>query len=217
MAAYIILGMGFGILMDDKGYAPVLSVGSSILIYAGSMQYVAVSLLTDGVSLWYAALMTLMVNARHLFYGIAMIIKYKDMGLFKPYLIFGLTDETFSLLCEDKEYPKDKKNIRRYCFFVTLFDHLYWIAGTAIGALVGSLIDFDSKGIDFSMTALFVTVFVEQWLTSKEHRFALTGLGSAALCLLIFDSSIFLIPAMILISLMSTVFYLSGNNTERNT
>lgn len=210
MAAYVILGTGFGILMNDRGYGPIWAIVCSVFIFAGSMQYVAVELLAAAVSPLYAALMTLMVNARHLFYGISMISKYKGMGKFKPYLIFGLTDETYSLLCDDKDYPPQKSEAELYCFIVTLFDHSYWVIGTALGAILGSVLNFNSEGIDFSMTALFVTVFVEQWLSSKEHRSALTGLGAAALCLIIFGENSFLIPTMLLITLVLSISYRKG-------
>ncbi len=207
MAAYVILGMGFGILMDDKGYAPVWSIACSVLIFAGSMQYVTVDLLVTAVSPVHAAVMTLMVNARHLFYGISMIGKYKNMGKLKPYLIFGLTDETYSLLCDDRDYPSERKKAELYCFLVTLFDHSYWVLGTVLGAVIGTVMEFNSEGIDFSMTALFVTVFVEQWLTSKEQRSSLTGIGAAVICLVIFGESNFLIPTMLLITLLLSLSY----------
>ncbi len=206
MAAYVILGMGFGILMTDRGYGPVWSIVCSVFIFAGSMQYVTADMLAASVSPLHAAVMTLMVNARHLFYGISMIGKYRDMGPAKPYLVFGLTDETYSLLC-DGDYPDGRKNARLYCLLVTLFDQCYWITGTVLGALIGAVLPFDSTGIDFSMTALFVTVFVEQWLSSKEHRAALTGIGAAALCLVVFGESDFLIPAMLLITLLLSLSY----------
>lgn len=207
MAAYVILGMGFGILMDDRGYGTGWSLVCSVFIFAGSMQYITADLLAAAVSPINAAIMALMVNARHLFYGISMIGKYRNMGKTKPYLIFGLTDETYSLLCNDKDYPPQKKEAELYCFLVTLFDQMYWIIGTLLGALIGAVFNFNSKGIDFSMTALFVTVFVEQWLTSKEQRCALTGIGAAVVCLIIFGESNFLIPTMLLIALIFTISY----------
>ncbi len=214
MAAYVILGMGFGILMDDRGYGPVWSIACSVLIFAGSMQYVTADLLAAAASPLYAAVMTVMVNARHLFYGISMLGKYKNMGKFKPYLIFGLTDETYSLLCDDRDYPAEGKQAELYCFLVTLFDHAYWVIGTALGAVLGTLLQFNSQGIDFSMTALFVTVFIEQWMTAKERRPALTGIGAAAVCLLVFGESRFLIPAMLLITLLLSVSYRKGENSH---
>ncbi len=210
MAAYVILGMGFGILMDDRGYAPGWSILCSVLIYAGAMQYVTADLLATAASPLSAALMTLMVNARHLFYGISMVGKYREMGKAKPYLIFGLTDETYSLLCDGRDWPGDARDARLYCFLVTLFDQCYWVLGTALGAVLGTVLAFNSTGIDFSMTALFVTVFVEQWLTAKERRAALVGVGSAAACLLIFGPERFLIPAMALIVLLLSATYPKG-------
>lgn len=206
MAAYIVLGMGFGILMSDKGYSPLLSIACSLFIFAGSMQYVAVDLFATGASYLSAALMTLMVNARHLFYGISMVMKYKDMHRFKGYLIFGLTDEAYSLLCNDREYlPEEEKEL--YCFLVTAFNQSYWVIGTALGAFIGTAFNFNTEGIDFSMTALFVTVFVDQWMNTKEHTPALVGIGATFLCLVIFGSSSFLIPAMLLITVVLSVPY----------
>ncbi len=208
MAAYVVLGMGFGILMSDKGYGPLWAIACSIFIFAGSMQYVTVDLLAVSAPLVQAAMMTVMVNARHLFYGISMIGKYRNMKKFKPYLIFGLTDETYSLLCDEKDYPSSEpEKAELYCFFVTLFNQCYWVCGTAIGAILGAVFSFNSKGIDFSMTALFVTIFVEQWITSQEHRPALAGLGASMLCLIVFGSSAFLIPAMLLITVLVSVPY----------
>ena len=147
----------------------------SFTIYAGSMQYVAVSLLTSGASLISTALTTLMVNARHLFYGVSMIDKYKGAGAKKPYLIFALTDETYSLLCGEEQ--PEGIDFFWYSFFVSLFNQCYWILGSVLGSALGTLIAFDTAGIDFSMTALFVTVFVEQWITTKNHLPAIAGLA----------------------------------------
>ena len=176
----------------------------SFSIYAGSMQYVAISLLTSGASLISAALTTLMVNARHLFYGVSMIEKYKDAGKKKPYLIFALTDETYSLLCgEDYLEGEDP---HWYAFFISVFNQFYWVAGCVIGSILGAMITFNTAGIDFAMTALFVTVFVEQWLTTKNHLPAVAGLACSIVCLLIFGSDSFLIPTMISITLVLALF-----------
>ena len=200
MAGYIVLGIGFGILLKKAGYGLFWAFLMSFAIYAGSMQYVTVSLLTSGASLISAALTALMVNARHLFYGISMIDKYKDAGKKEPYLIFALTDETYSLLCAD-DYPEGEDK-HWYSFFVSLFDQCYWITGSLIGSILGSVITFNTAGIDFSMTALFVTVFVEQWLTTKNHLPAIAGLLCSIGCLLIFGADNFLIPTMIAITIV---------------
>ena len=198
MAGYIVLGIGFGILLKDAGYGLFWSFLMSLTIYAGSMQYVAVSLLTSGAALITVALTALMVNARHLFYGLSMIGTYKDAGKEKPYLIFSLTDETYSLLCGGDIPEGADRN--RYQFFVSLFNQSYWILGSVLGSLVGTLFPFDTAGIDFSMTALFVTVFVEQWLTSKNHLPAILGLAASVACLVIFGADNFLLPTMITIT-----------------
>lgn len=203
MAGYLVLGLGFGVLLQSKGYGLGWALAMSLLVYAGSMQYVAVDLLAGGASLIAAALMTLTVNARHLFYGISMVERYRDAGPAKPYLIFALTDETYSLVCSG-EVPEGVDR-RGYFFLVSLLDQLYWVAGSAAGTLVGSLLPFDSTGIDFSMTALFLVVMTEQWRASRDHTPALVGLGVSLACLVVFGADNFLIPAMIGITLALTL------------
>ena len=215
MAGYVVLGFGFGIISEEAGYGFLWVLAMSTLIYAGSMQYVTVSLLTSGASLIAVALTTLMVNARHLFYGISMVGKYKVMGKSKPYLIFGLTDETYSLVCNG-ETPKGI-DFKRFSLLVTLFDHAYWIVGSILGALVGSLLSFDSRGVEFAMTALFITVFVEQWKSTKNHIPAISGALISLICLLIFGADGFLIPAMILISLSLAILRPVCEKIEKRT
>lgn len=203
MAGYLVLGLGFGVLLESKGYGVGWAFVMSLVIYAGSMQYVAVDLLAGGASLIAAALMTVTVNARHLFYGISMVERYRDAGPAKPYMIYALTDETYSLVCSGG--VPEGVDQKRYFFLVSLFNHLYWIAGSVAGALVGTVLPFDSTGIDFSMTALFLVVMVEQWRTTRDHRPALVGLGVSLVCLLVFGADDFLIPAMIGIALVLTL------------
>lgn len=203
MAGYIVLGMGFGILLTSKGYSVVWVFLMSLLIYAGSMQYVAVDLLAGGASLISAALMTLMVNARHLFYGISMIDRYKGTGRKKPYLIFSLTDETYSLVCSgDVPAEIDQK---KYFFWVSLLDQSYWVIGSTLGGLIGSMLTFNTAGIDFSMTALFIVVFIEQWKSTRNHASALIGVTVSLVCLLIFGEDNFLIPSMVAITAVLTL------------
>lgn len=201
MAGYIVLGIGFGILLRDAGYGVVWALLMSLFIYAGSMQYVGVGLLTGGASVLTTVITTIMVNARHLFYSISMIGKYRDAGAYKPYLIFALTDETYSLLCDDASGVTD---INCYRFFVSLFNHCYWVAGTLIGSILGKVIPFSVRGIEFSMTALFIASFTEQWLTSRDHIPALTGIICTVLCLVLLGPEKFLIPAMFLITIVLT-------------
>lgn len=195
MAGYIVLGAGFGIVLETKGLGLIWALAMSVFIYAGSMQYVAIELITGGASLITTALTTLMVNARHLFYGISMVDKYKGAGKKKPYLIFALTDETYSLVCSD-ESVKDVNNKYLYYFTVSLLNQIYWITGTVIGSLSGRMINFSTEGIDFALTALFVTIFTEQWISEKNHGPAIAGLASSILCLVVFGKDNFLIPAM---------------------
>ncbi len=203
MAGYVFLGIGFGILIRNAGYGLLAAAAMSLFIYAGSMQFVGVSLLTGGASILTTAITTVMVNARHLFYSISMIGKYKSAGNYKPYMIFALTDETYSLLCDGS--APDGTDPELYRFLVSLFDHSYWVAGSIIGSLLGSVLPFSSAGIEFSMTALFVASFTEQWLTTKDHIPAITGLLGTLLCLVIFGRENFLIPAMLLITLVLTL------------
>lgn len=182
MAGYIVLGMGFGVLLELKGYGVLWAIAMSVFIYAGSMQYVAINLITGGASLIATALMTLMVNARHLFYGISMLDKYKNTGKYKPYLIFALTDETYSLVCSGKIPEGVDRN--KYYFLVSLFDQVYWVVGSVIGSVVGSVLNFNTAGIDFSMTALFLVVFVEQWKSTKGPCKCDRRVAASVVCLM---------------------------------
>lgn len=201
LTGYLVLGFGFGIILKANGFSILLAFAMSFFIYAGSMQYAAISLLTGGASLITTALTTLMVNARHIFYGISMIDRYKNMGLKKLYLIFALTDETYSLVCHDNPNINDKER-GRYYLLVSLLNHTYWVLGTLLGAIAGTIIKFNSEGIDFALTALFITIFLEQWLTSKRHFPAIIGIAISIGSLFIFGADKFLIPAMLIIALL---------------
>lgn len=197
MAGYLVLGMGFGILFESKGYGFIWSLLMSTAVFAGSMQYVAIDLISGGVSLISTALMTVMVNARHLFYGISMVGKFRGAGLKKPYLMFALTDETYSLICS--EPVPEGTDAHTFYFLISLVNQCYWVTGSVAGALLGSLITFETAGLDFAMTALFISIFTEQWLTAKNHLPALIGAGATLLCLILFGADSFLIPAMLVI------------------
>lgn len=203
MAGYLVLGIGFGILLRGAGFGVWYALAMSVFIYAGSMQYVGVGLLAGGASVLSTMLTTVMVNARHLFYSISMIEPYKDAGKYKPYMIFALTDETYSLLCDGK--VPDGVNANRYRFLVSLFNHCYWVTGCVLGSLLGAVLPFSTAGIEFSMTALFIASFTEQWLNTRDHVPALTGLLSTLLCLVLFGPDRFLIPAMLLMTLALTL------------
>ncbi len=198
MTGYVFLGFGFGIVMHRSGYGGLLPIAMSLFIYAGSMQYMAVSLLTGGAGLLTTALTTFVVNARHLFYGISMVNAYKGAGKKKPYMIFALTDETYSLVSRNQ--TPEGISFHGYCLLVSFFDQCWWVGGTILGALAGNLLPINYEGIEFVLTALFVTIFVEQWLSTKNHFPATVGLASTAACLLIFGKDVFLIPSMCLIA-----------------
>lgn len=202
IASYLVLGFGFGVLMVSRGYPFYWAPLTSLMVYAGSMQYVLVDLLTGGVGLLSTAMMTLLINARHLFYGISMLEKYQHAGRKKPYLIFSLTDETYSLLCGQD--PPEVVDRYKYYFDVSSFGHFYWVLGSLIGALAGVALPWDFRGVEFSMTALFVVVFTEQWMTARDRLPAVIGLGSSLVCLLLFGPQQFILPAMGMILLLLT-------------
>ncbi len=208
MAGYVFLGFGFGILLFQSGYGVWWSLAMSLFIYAGSMQYLTVSLLTGGAGLLTAALTTVVVNARHLFYGISMVDAYKGAGRKKPYMIFALTDETYSLVSQN-QVPQGISRLS-YCFLVSLFDQIYWVGGSVLGSLTGSLLPVNYEGIEFALTALFVTIFVEQWLSTKNHAPAIIGVCATLLCLLAFGKDIFLIPSMVIIAAALTALRKTG-------
>lgn len=204
MAGYIILGIGFGLLAHRAGYGFLWVLVMSLFIYAGSMQYVGIGLLAGGASVLTVILTTVMVNARHLFYSISMLRHYGHAGRYKPYLIFSLTDETYSLLCDGK--TPEGADPDRFRFLVSLFNQSYWVLGSVIGSLISGILPFSTAGIEFSMTALFIASLTEHWLTEKNHIPAVTGLLGTLLCLAVFGSGRFLIPAMLLITALLTLF-----------
>ena len=201
MTGYLVLGFGFGMIVKANDYSILLAFAMSFLIYAGSMQYVAINLINGGASFIAIALTTLMVNARHLFYGISMLDKYRNTGKRKPYLIFSLTDETYSLVVRDNNHIPEKEKKNHY-LLVSLMNQTYWVIGSLLGAVAGSVLTFNSKGIDFALTALFLTVFIEQWLTTKNHGPAIIGVLVSVICLVVFGGDSFLIPTMIFITLL---------------
>jgi len=191
---YLFLGIAFGVLLSSKGFHVGWALFMSLTIYAGAMQFVAIGLLIAPFGLLNAFIVTLTVNARHLFYGLSVLEKFKESGKFKPYMIFSLTDETYSLLCAVE--PPENVNRKWFMFFIAVLNHSYWVLGSVLGAVAGSLITFDSTGIDFAMTALFIVIFVEQWESTKQHLPALLGVSISIISLLAFGSEHFIIYAM---------------------
>ena len=203
MAGYIVLGTGFGILLRGAGYGLPWALAMSLLIYAGSLQFVGVSMLTAGASLITGILTSIMVNARHLFYSISMVERYRDAGPYKPYMIFGLTDEVYTLLVDGT--APEGSDPQFFRFLVTLFCHCYWVSGSVLGSVLGTVLPFSTEGIEFSMTALFIAAFTGQWLESGDHIPALTGLLATLICRVVFGPGRFLIPAMVLITAVLTL------------
>lgn len=213
MTGYLFLGIGFGILlMEQAGKGIGWAFAMGLFMFAGSAQYLAVSLLSGGASILSAAIATFLLNARHIFYGISLIDTYKGSGKKKPYLIFALTDETYSLVTQNQ--PPEGMTKHQYCFTVSILDHLYWLAGCVLGSLAGAYIPISFEGIDFVLTALFVTMFTEQWLSTKNHLPAIIGVASTVLCLALFGSDIFLIPSMVLIAVLLTLTRKTGRRKD---
>lgn len=198
LAGYLFLGFGFGILLQNAGFGVLWAVAMCLTLYSGTMQYIAVSLFVSSADIFTAAITTLLVNARHLFYGISMVDRYKGVGKHKPYMIFTLTDETFSLV--SKKEVGEMENSHTYCFWVSFLDHIYWVIGSVLGNIAGSLLPINFDGIEFVITALFATIFIEQWQSSKNHIPAIVGLVATAFSLLVFGGDLFLIPAMVIIT-----------------
>lgn len=196
MVTFLILGAGYGILMQEHGYGPIWSLLSGIIIFSGTVQFVSVTMLSAG-SIVMAAVTALMVAARHIFFSISMIGRYRNEGKRKWYLYYALCDETYAMLSRD-DGPAEV-NISAYRLLVTLFDQISWVLGSFLGGLLGTVLEFDSTGIDFAMTALFTTVFIQQWIDSKCHIPAILGLTATLVCRLVFGRDLFLIPAMVII------------------
>lgn len=195
MAGYLVLGFGFGLLLQSKGYNFMWAVLMGLTIYGGSMQFVAVDLLSSGASLLTAGIMTLMIHARHLFYGLSMIKKYSGMGKIKPYLIFTLTDETYSLVCTG-EIPEGV-NRTAYYLWISLLDQIYWVLGSALGGIFGQIVTINTTGVEYSMTALFVVILTDNLLKKDKRIPALAGVSVSLACLLFLGAENFLIPSMI--------------------
>lgn len=208
-AGFLFLGMSYGFLMKSRGFGTLYPLFMSIFIFAGSMEFVAVNLLLSAFNPLYVFLLTLMVNARHLFYGIAMLDRYRGMGWKKPYLIFGLCDETFAVNCT-ATIPEDTDS-GWFMFAVTFLNQCYWVTGTLAGSLLGNILAFNTEGLDFVMTALFAVMLINQWEENRNHRPVIAALAVSFLSLLIAGPDIFLIPSMILI----VIYFAVASNKER--
>ena len=203
-AGFWFLGFAYGIYMNVSGFSAWYPMFMSMLIFGGSLEFVAVTMLLSSFAPLQTLIMTLMIQARHLFYGLSMLDKFKGTGWKKPYLIFGMCDETFSINYTAK-IPEDVDK-GWFMFFVTLLNQIYWVSGATLGGILGSLLSFDTEGLDFVMTAMFVVIFLEQWLKEKKHYTALIGVLCSAGCLLLFGAESFMIPTMACILCFLTVF-----------
>lgn len=212
MVGYLSVGLAFGLLFQKSGYNFLWALLMSTIVYSGATQFIAINLLTSGAGLIEIALMTLFISIRHIFYGLSFIDKFKAMGKKKTYMIYTLTDETYSLLCSTKSPEGVNSNLFLFC--ISFLNQMYWLIGTFIGSIAGSLITFNTKGIDFAMTALFVVIFVEQWESYKSHLPVLIGICATILSLLIFGTNNLILPSMILIT---SALMLFRKQIERHT
>ena len=204
MMGYISVGMAFGLLFEQSGYHFLWAVLMSGIVYAGAMQFIAVQLLTAGVGLFEIAVVTLVVNLRHMFYGLSFIKLFNEMKGKKGYMIFSLTDETYSLLCNVK--PPEGLDSKKFYFAVAVMNQCYWVTGTVIGSLVGTMISFNTQGIEFAMTALFVVIFIDQWRSYKTHLPAITGIVCTVLALWFFGPEQLILPSMLSITVALVLF-----------
>lgn len=196
-AGFVFLGAAYGIFMNSLGFSAIYPIIISLIVFAGSMEFIAANLLVAAFNPVQAFFLTLMVNARHLFYGISMLEKYRGIGKKKWYMVFGLCDETFAIN-NTIDVPKHV-NRGWVMFFVTVLNQCYWVLGATLGGVFGSFITFNTEGLEFVMAALFIVIFLEQWMKEKNHRSSLIGLGASIVCLIIFGGSSFIIPAMLAI------------------
>lgn len=203
LAGFLFLGIAYGIYMNVSGFSFVYPMIMSFVIYGGSLEFVTVSMLLSAFAPLQSLVMAVMIQARHLFYGIAMLDKYKNIGIKKYYLIYGMCDETFSINYS-ADIPEDVDKGWFYVW-VTVFNQLYWVGGATLGGILGNLITFNTEGLDFVMTAMFVVIFMEQWFKEKKHLSELIGMAASIGCLIIFGADNFMIPTMICIVVMLTI------------
>jgi len=194
---YIFLGIAFGLLLQHTGYDWPWALLISLLVYAGSLQFAMVGFLAGGTDPITVILMSLLINSRHIFYGVSFLDRFRRMGHYYPYMIFSLTDETYSLFCSRETDPVPSHlDEDKVMFRIALLDHIYWVTGSVLGGLVGEFITFDTTGIDFAMTALFVVIFLDQWKEARNHTPAIIGLVSSVLFLLLLGPDHFILPSL---------------------
>ena len=202
LTGFLFLGMTYGVYMSSLGFSWIYPTLMALTIYAGSMEFVTANMLLGAFNPLQAFAMTLMVNARHLFYGLAMLDRFRGLGWKKLYLIFGMCDETFSVTCSVR--APEGVDEGWFMTFVTLLDQLYWVLGAALGGLCGTLLTLNTEGLDFVMTAMFVVIFLENWLKEENHTSSLLGLALPLVCLVLFGAQSFILPSMAAILLALT-------------
>lgn len=210
LTGYLFIGIAFGVMYAEKGYNFLWAILMSVMVYAGSGQYLAVNFFVPGISFVQVIFLTFMVNVRHIFYGVSLLDKFNRVGKKRWYMIFALTDETYSLLCTTK-IPKGVEE-DKFLFAISVLDHGYWILGSAIGAIAGTLLPISSEGIEFAMTALFVVIFIEQWMDKKNRIPEIIGVVTATVALLIFGPDSFVLPAMLAIV---ALLFIGRKNLEK--
>ena len=197
LAGFLVLGIAYGMLMLEKGYGPQWSVLMSAVAFCGSMQFVAITLLTTAFHPLEALILSLLVNARHLFYGLSMLDKYKGFGKVKALLIYTLCDETFSIV--SSATPPEGIEPKYFYLSISLLNYLYWVFGSLLGGLLGGLMPFDMKGLDFALTALFIVLFLEQMKKKGNWILGLIGICCALLSRVVFGAENMVLPALAII------------------
>ena len=208
--SYIFMGIAFGIMLASLGYGPLASISSGLFIYAGSLQFALIGLLQAHGSLMQAAILSLLINARHIFYGLSFIERFRKIGWRRYYMIFALTDETYSVLCD--LHTPSSLNENKVMFLISLFNHIYWIIGCFIGAVLNGILPFNLDGIEFSATAFFIIVVMNQWQHNKDHLPAIIGLICGIVCLIIFKADNFLVFALISCVILLSIIRARGEN-----
>ena len=203
-AGYWFLGLTYGIYATTSGFSSIYPIIMAIVIFGGSLEFVAISMLLSPFAPLQTFIMALLIQARHLFYGISMLDKYKDIGIKKFFLIYGLSDETFSVIYTAKVPTGVDRGW--FMLFITVLDQIYWISGVAIGSILGTLITFNTDGISFVMTAMFTVIFLDQWLKEKIHIHGIIGIAASVLCLIIWGPDSFMVPTMIIVAILLTIF-----------
>lgn len=212
MVGYLVVGMAFGLLLETRGFSVIWAILMSVFIYSGSMQFVCITFLSGSFDMLQIVLIALAMNVRHMVYGLSFIESFFKMGKKRLYMIYSLTDETYSLLCtkRDKEGIENQSSM----FLISLFNQCYWIIGSIVGNLAGNVITINTTGIEFAMTALFLVSFTEQWLTTKNHKPALIGLFSSFICLIVFGKVNMILPALLGIVLLLTAIQTKHKEDE---